>query len=189
MGKQRGTKTSFKAKESPQVPRQSPYLCLILTKTIIFCGQLPALGQVLLTPSPNPMGLWLLYSSVHIVCSLHHLQDVAAALGTHKTCIPQLGISVVCLDPGLCHSCPQPLSPSGRQHPREMAPALLSLLLLRCIPSASVSTALTRTLVLQRNKRFIKPLRETPTGSSGVSVSTIPMQIPIPVLAQHRINS
>lgn len=171
MEKQRGTKTSFKAKESPQVLRQSLYLYLIITKTVTSCRQLAAPGQVLLSPSPS-MGLWLLYSSVHIVCSLQHLQDVAATLGTHKNLYSTAWYFCVlgCLDPGLCYYCPQPLSSCGRERPREMTPALLSLLLLKGIPSASVSP------VLQGNKRFIKPLQEMPTGNS-VSVGTVPMQI------------
>lgn len=67
--------------------------------------------------------------SVHIVWSLQHLQDVAAALGTHKNLYSTAWNFCVLgyLDPGLSYYCPQPLSSSGREHPREITPALLSL--------------------------------------------------------------
>lgn len=146
-------KLLLKLRKAPQVLRQNLYLYLILTKTITFCRQMEGLGQMLLSPSPS-MELGLLNSSVHIACSLQYLQDVAAALGTHKNLYSTAWYFYVlgCLDPGLCPYCPQPLPSSGREHPREITPALLSLLLLRYMPSTSVSP------VLQRNKRFIKPL-------------------------------
>lgn len=83
----------------------SLYLYLIFTQTVTSCGQLPALGQVLLSPSPS-MRLWLLYRSVHIVCSL---QGVAAALGTHKNLYSTAWYFCVlgCFDPGLYHYCRQ----------------------------------------------------------------------------------
>lgn len=104
--------------------------------------------------------------------------------------LPGVSVCLDRLDPGFCHYCPQPLSPGGRDHSGAPGNQPFSPFcpLPACILSVSVSLSLSRTLVLQGNKRFIKPLQEAPTSSSSISAGTIPAQIQLPVLAQYRSN-